>query len=72
MDYVILNVFCMSKLLYDLTVLDVMILSTLQIKKLIKGESKEIGMMERFAAGSSAGAVAQTCVYPMEVGRIQI
>jgi hypothetical protein len=42
----------------------------LQIKKLIKGDSKEIGAAERFAAGSSAGAVAQTCVYPMEVGRI--
>ena len=39
----------------------------LQIKKLIKGESKEIGIFERFAAGSTAGAVAQTCVYPMEV-----
>lgn len=44
------------------------ILRCLQIKKLIKGDrEKEITIIERFAAGSTAGATAQTCIYPMEV-----
>ena len=39
-----------------------------QIKRLLKGDSpKEITVVERFAAGSSAGAFAQTCIYPLEV-----
>jgi solute carrier family 25 phosphate transporter 23/24/25/41 len=39
-----------------------------QLKKLIKGDSKhEISIIERFAAGSTAGAIAQTSIYPMEV-----
>jgi len=38
-----------------------------QLKKLIKGDKKEITVAERFAAGSMAGAAAQTAIYPMEV-----
>ena len=41
----------------------------LQIKRLIKGDDavNEVTVIERFAAGSSAGAVSQTIIYPMEV-----
>jgi len=42
----------------------------LQIKKIIKGDKKEISVIERFAAGSTAGAIAQTSIYPMEVNLI--
>ncbi|KAI0214441.1 Calcium-binding mitochondrial carrier protein SCaMC-1 [Lamellibrachia satsuma] len=38
-----------------------------QIKRMFKGDSSEISIIERFAAGSSAGAIAQTCIYPLEV-----
>ena len=40
-----------------------------QIKRLIKGDDavNEVTVIERFAAGSSAGAVSQTIIYPMEV-----
>lgn len=39
-----------------------------QIKKLIKGDAiRDVNVMERFAAGSLAGATAQSCIYPMEV-----
>jgi len=39
-----------------------------QVKKLIVGERvKDISVIERFAAGASAGAIAQTCIYPLEV-----
>jgi len=34
---------------------------------LIKGDKKEISVVERFAAGATAGAIAQTSIYPMEV-----
>lgn len=38
------------------------------MKKWIKGDSlKDITLMQRFAAGSIAGAVAQTVIFPMEV-----
>lgn len=39
-----------------------------QFKRIIHGGGdREIGVMERFAAGSLAGATAQTIIYPMEV-----
>lgn len=39
-----------------------------QFKKLIHGDTdREIGLLERFSAGSLAGATAQTIIYPMEV-----
>lgn len=38
-----------------------------QLKKLVKGDKKEITVVERFACGSTAGAIAQTSIYPMEV-----
>ncbi|XP_045202786.2 calcium-binding mitochondrial carrier protein SCaMC-2-like isoform X2 [Mercenaria mercenaria] len=38
-----------------------------QFKRIFKSDNKEIGPLERFAAGSSAGAFSQTCIYPMEV-----
>lgn len=39
-----------------------------QIKKLIRGETHiELGIQERFLAGSLAGAISQTTIYPMEV-----
>lgn len=36
---------------------------------MLKGDSTEISIVERFAAGSSAGAFAQTCIYPLEVSQ---
>ncbi|KAK2142548.1 hypothetical protein LSH36_940g01003 [Paralvinella palmiformis] len=38
-----------------------------QIKKFFTGKSNETTIVERFASGSMAGAIAQTCIYPMEV-----
>lgn len=40
-----------------------------QIKRIIKFQNggKDIGILERFAAGSMAGAIAQSTIYPMEV-----
>ena len=37
------------------------------IKRMFTGESGEISFPARFAAGSSAGAIAQTTIYPLEV-----
>lgn len=40
-----------------------------QLKQYIKGDStRELGMYERFVAGSIAGCISQTCIYPLEVG----
>lgn len=40
----------------------------LQMKRLIKGEdTANISPQERFCAGASAGVIAQTFIYPMEV-----
>lgn len=38
-----------------------------QIKRLIRGEHETLRVRERFVAGSLAGAIAQTIIYPMEV-----
>uniref|UniRef100_A0A8C5MSS1 Solute carrier family 25 member 23 n=2 Tax=Leptobrachium leishanense TaxID=445787 RepID=A0A8C5MSS1_9ANUR len=38
-----------------------------QIKKLIRGQHETLRVQERFVAGSLAGAIAQTVIYPMEV-----
>ncbi|XP_063305698.1 mitochondrial adenyl nucleotide antiporter SLC25A23-like isoform X1 [Pelobates fuscus] len=38
-----------------------------QIKKLIRGQHETLRVRERFVAGSLAGAIAQTAIYPMEV-----
>ncbi|CAH2272841.1 calcium-binding mitochondrial carrier S -3 [Pelobates cultripes] len=38
-----------------------------QIKKLIRGQHETLRVRERFIAGSLAGAIAQTVIYPMEV-----
>ncbi|XP_044134682.1 calcium-binding mitochondrial carrier protein SCaMC-3-like [Bufo gargarizans] len=38
-----------------------------QIKKLIRGQHETLRVRERFVAGSLAGAIAQTLIYPMEV-----
>lgn len=40
----------------------------LQFKQFFKREKQELGAVERFCAGSAAGAFSQTCIYPMEVG----
>jgi len=38
------------------------------MKRLIAGgSSKELGAAQRFVAGSSAGVISQTLIYPMEV-----
>jgi len=38
------------------------------MKRWIKGDNvKDITLMQRFAAGSMAGAVAQTAIFPTEV-----
>ncbi|XP_053574205.1 calcium-binding mitochondrial carrier protein SCaMC-3 isoform X1 [Bombina bombina] len=38
-----------------------------QIKKVIRGQHETLRVRERFIAGSLAGAIAQTVIYPMEV-----
>lgn len=39
-----------------------------QVKRLIKGESKEnLAIYERFCAGALAGGISQTAIYPLEV-----
>lgn len=40
-----------------------------QLKQYIHGSSpsQELGMYERFVAGSAAGCIAQTTIYPLEV-----
>ncbi|XP_004637008.2 calcium-binding mitochondrial carrier protein SCaMC-1 [Octodon degus] len=38
-----------------------------QYKKWLSFDGTRIGILERFIAGSLAGATAQTCIYPMEV-----
>lgn len=38
-----------------------------RIKRLLHTEGKELKVYERFVAGASAGVVAQTTIYPMEV-----
>uniref|UniRef100_A0A8C7YDJ6 Solute carrier family 25 member 25b n=1 Tax=Oryzias sinensis TaxID=183150 RepID=A0A8C7YDJ6_9TELE len=38
-----------------------------QIKRLIGSNQETLGIMERFVAGSLAGAISQSSIYPMEV-----
>ncbi|KAL4219598.1 hypothetical protein ACF0H5_022171 [Mactra antiquata] len=38
-----------------------------QFKQFFKRENHDLGAIERFCAGSAAGAFSQTCIYPMEV-----
>ena len=39
-----------------------------QIKRLMRsGSDHDLGIPQRFAAGSLAGAISQTVIYPMEV-----
>ena len=42
-------------------------LSIPQLKKLLHTEGRELRAYERFMAGSSAGVISQTAIYPMEV-----
>ena len=38
------------------------------VKKVISGGStQDLGVLQRFVAGSTAGVVSQTIIYPMEV-----
>lgn len=39
----------------------------LQIKRLIGSEKESLRILERFVAGSLAGVIAQSTIYPMEV-----
>lgn len=39
----------------------------LQIKRLIGSDNKTLTILERFVAGSLAGVIAQSTIYPMEV-----
>ncbi|CAO2599786.1 Calcium-binding mitochondrial carrier protein SCaMC-1, partial [Lemmus lemmus] len=38
-----------------------------QYKKLLSFDDANLGVLQRFIAGSMAGATSQTCIYPMEV-----
>lgn len=38
-----------------------------QIKRLIGSEKGSLSILERFVAGSLAGVIAQSTIYPMEV-----
>ena len=37
---------------------------------MMKVEGNELGTMQRFVAGSMAGAISQTVIYPMEVASV--
>lgn len=39
----------------------------LQIKRLIGSDKETLSILERFVAGSLAGVIAQSTIYPMEV-----
>lgn len=39
-----------------------------QVKRLLKTRTHELGIKERFAAGSVAGVFSQSAIYPLEVG----
>ena len=44
-----------------------------QVKKVIhsnNGKNKPLSALERFVAGSSAGIMSQTSIYPMEVSYV--
>ena len=44
-----------------------------QMKKLIKGNSeRDLSIYERFLAGSTAGSISQTCIYPLEVQNLAL
>lgn len=39
-----------------------------QVKRAIKGnDTRELGLYERFMAGSMAGGISQSAIYPLEV-----
>jgi solute carrier family 25 phosphate transporter 23/24/25/41 len=38
-----------------------------QIKRILKSDNRELGIADRFVAGSLAGATAQSIIYPLEV-----
>ncbi len=40
---------------------------SIQVKRLIKRDQPEISLPERFLAGSAAGSISQSCIYPLEV-----
>ncbi len=42
--------------------------SCLQVKKLFSHEGQQLKVHERLLSGSTAGVIAQTTIYPMEVG----
>ena len=52
----------------------VVILSScdVQVKRMMKSGTTELGIAERFAAGSLAGVFSQTAIYPLEVRYIFI
>lgn len=39
----------------------------MQIKRLIGSDNETLSVLERFVAGSLAGVIAQSTIYPMEV-----
>lgn len=43
------------------------ILFPFQIKRLIGTDKETLSVLERFVAGSMAGVIAQSTIYPMEV-----
>ena len=43
------------------------ILFLVQVKRLMVCEGRELQVHERLLAGSTAGVIAQTAIYPMEV-----
>lgn len=42
---------------------------SVQIKRLIGSDKETLSVLERFVAGSLAGVIAQSTIYPMEVSR---
>lgn len=60
---------CFGSVILPMRVLSCSLLSKTQIKNVMRGsnETRNLRIYERFAAGSLAGATAQTAIYPMEV-----
>ena len=55
-------------LMFEFSLHCVLFIYDFQFKRLIKRDSnRDLTILERFAAGSAAGASAQTILYPMEV-----
>lgn len=57
----------MLSVLGDHSLIYLFLTCLLQIKRLIGSDKETLSILERFVAGSLAGVIAQSSIYPMEV-----